>query len=206
LCASPRSKPAGQTDVLDEQHGARLERQAADRVTDHVRIKVTTLAGIDLNSAHAGCAYPLGVIRGLLVAFHDGQGAVSAQPLERLREQRRLPRPGTRNQIQRQHAAFLEQAAVLPRIDVVLGEDVLLDLHHPRLAHPRRMRPRGSAAVVMMFATVPVAVVPMVVVVVVVVVPVPMRVHVIVFVPMAVERAGLAASANRTHLSPPPVP
>jgi hypothetical protein len=48
-------------------------------------------------------------------------------------------RAGAGHQIQRKDAAVAQPLAVLRGIAIVLGQDVLLNLHHARLAQPRRM-------------------------------------------------------------------
>jgi hypothetical protein len=54
--------------------------------------------------------------------------------IDGLAQQRGLARTGAGHQVQRENAALGESLAVLLRIGVVLGQDVLLDLHHALLA------------------------------------------------------------------------
>src|SRR5208282_1253089 len=51
---------------------------------------------------------------------------------DRADQERRLPRSGTRHQIQRKHAMVPEEAPVDRGQGVVLGQDVLFDLHYAR--------------------------------------------------------------------------
>jgi hypothetical protein len=69
-----------------------------------------------------------------------------------LTSKRRLARTGAGHQIQREDAALVKTATIGQREAVILAQDVLLNLHHARLAHPRRMRP-GRAGTVIEIAT-----------------------------------------------------
>jgi hypothetical protein len=62
-----------------------------------------------------------------------------AEHLDGLAQQRGLARAGAGHQIQRKNAALGQALAVLRGIGVVLGQDVLLDLHHAPRTHPRRV-------------------------------------------------------------------
>ena len=56
-------------DVLDQQQRAVRQRQARQRLGDHLRVEMAALAGIDLQRGDARGANPLGVEVGLLVAL-----------------------------------------------------------------------------------------------------------------------------------------
>jgi hypothetical protein len=73
---------------------------------------------------------------GLLVAFDDGHRQ-PGQHRDGLAQQRRLARAGAGDQVQRKDAVPGQMLAVLMRIGVVPGQDVLLDLHPARGAEAR---------------------------------------------------------------------
>ncbi|CDW93714.1 hypothetical protein THICB2_400015 [Thiomonas sp. CB2] len=134
--------------ILDEQHASLLRVELGDGVADHVGVQVAALAGVDLHAAHAGGADAVGVERGFLVAFDYRQIKFAAQGGEGTGKQGGLARSGAGDEVQRQDAALPEKQPVVVSIAVVLAQDVLFDLHHARLAQPRRMRTRRAVAVV----------------------------------------------------------
>ena len=151
LCCSPRSKAAGQTrlptfSIRNSDSSAGL--QSLQRVADHVAVEMAALAGVDLQRRDAGCPDAFGVVGGLLVALDDADRHFSLQQFDGPDQQRGLARTGARNEVERQDSPFVETLAVGRGIGVVLGEDVLLDLHHARLAHARRMGVRRAGAVI----------------------------------------------------------
>ncbi len=101
---------------------------------NHVGIEMAALAGVDLDRRRAGGADAFGILAGLLVAFDHGHRRLALEHLDGLAQQRGFARTGAGNQVQRKDATFGESFAVLLRIGVVLGQDVLLDLHHALLA------------------------------------------------------------------------
>ncbi len=122
-------------DVLDQEQRFVLGLQALHGVADHVAVEVAALAGVDLQRRHAGGADALGVVGGLLVAFDDVDGDLVLQQLDGLAEQGRLARAGAGDEVEGEDAALVEPGAVGVGVGVVLGQDVLLDLHHARLRH-----------------------------------------------------------------------
>ncbi len=132
-------------DVLDEEHRLLGRLQPLERAFHHARVEVAALAGVDLQRGRAGRADALGVVGGLLVALDHRDRQGRQQPLDRLGQQRRLARAGARHEVDREDAALGEELAVEARVLVVLREDVLLDLDHPR----RRQAGRVRVAVVM---------------------------------------------------------
>ena len=52
------------------------------------------------------------------------------------------------HEVQREDAALVEPLAVGGGVGIVLGQDVLLDLHHARLAHARHMGAGRAGAIV----------------------------------------------------------
>jgi hypothetical protein len=65
-----------------------------------------------------------------------------------LHQQRGLAGTGAGNEVQREDAALVEPLAVGRGVGVVLGQDVLLDLHHARLAHARHVGAGRAGAVI----------------------------------------------------------
>jgi hypothetical protein len=100
------------------------------------------------SAGNAGGADALGVVGGLLVAFDDADGQLVLEQFDGLAEQRGLAGTGAGNEVQREDAALVEPLAVGRGIGVVLGQDVLLDLHHARLAHAGHVGAGRAGAVV----------------------------------------------------------
>jgi hypothetical protein len=109
---------------------------------------VAALAGIDLQRGDTGGANPLGVVGGLLVALDDADRHLPLQRFDGPDQQRGLARTGTRHEVERKDAPLVEPPAVGRGIGIVLGENVLLDLHHARLAHAGRMDASRAGAVI----------------------------------------------------------
>ncbi len=59
-----------------------------------MRVEMAALAGVDLDRGRAGRADALGVHRGLLIAFDDGDRQLALQALDGFDEQRGLARAG----------------------------------------------------------------------------------------------------------------
>ena len=138
LCASPRSKPAGQTRLPTFSISSRLSSlriQVLQGMAEHVRIEMAALAGIDLQRRCAGGADAVGVAVGLLVALDHGDGHLLAQRFDGAHQQAGLAGAGAGDQVEREHAVMGEPAAIVGGMRVVDGEDVLLDAHHAFLAH-----------------------------------------------------------------------
>jgi hypothetical protein len=117
-------------------------------VTDHVAIKVAALAGIDLQGGDTGCPDALGIVRGLLITLDHAYRQLAFEQLYGFDQQRRLAGTGAGNQIEGKNAPLVKSLTIRCGVGVVLGQDVLLDLHHPRLAQARHMRPGRAGAVV----------------------------------------------------------
>ena len=114
--------------ILTEE--VRREVEPLEGVADHVRVEVAALAGVHLDRLGAGGADALGVVAGLLVALDHRQRMAAGEPADGLDQQRRLARAGTGDEVDGEQAARLPFLAVGAGVGVVLGEDVLLDLHH----------------------------------------------------------------------------
>ena len=141
-------------DILDEQDRVALERQALERVPDHMRVEVTAAAGIDLKRGHARGADTRGIERGLLVALDHGHGHRGFQHLDGLDQERGLARARARYEVDGENAGLAQALPVLACIGVVPGEDVLLDAHEV-------MRMSRRSFVVMMIVVVVIVVVVM---------------------------------------------
>ena len=115
-------------DVLDEQDTAGLAIQSVIGLAHRVGVEMTAAPGIDLHRLRTGLANPLGVVRRLLIALDHGDGNMAAQSLNGACQQGRLARPGTGNEIERQHGLRLEAHPVHAGIDVVVRENALFDL------------------------------------------------------------------------------
>jgi len=118
-------------DILDEQHPAFWQRQISQGMTHPVRIKVTTLAGIDLHGWRPSGLNALGVASGLLVAANDRHREFLAQRLNRPGQQGRFARTGTRDQIQHKHAGIREQLPVTGSEFRIFGQNIPLNGHQP---------------------------------------------------------------------------
>ena len=118
--------------VLDQQQAVVGELELRKRVRDHLRVQVAPLSGVDLHCSRARLAHAIGVARCLLVALDDGDGRSSLPRADGLYQQRRLPRSGARHQVQRKHAAIVEDVSVRCRDRIVLCKQVTLDLEHAR--------------------------------------------------------------------------
>ena len=128
--------------ILYHQDAVPRRVQLRERVPDHMRIEMAALAGVDLHRARAGCADALGIVAGLLIAFDHADQVALAQRPYRLHQQRRLARPGTGDQIEREYAALGQGFAVVRGVTVVFCQNVLLDLEHARRRQAGRMRVR----------------------------------------------------------------
>jgi len=206
-------------DVLDHEDCTCRRYEPVDSLADHVGVEVTALAGVDLDSARAGRADPIGVVARFLVALDDDHLVPVLKTLDGLDEQRRLPRPRAGDEVDGEDTARGEAGAVGSREGVVLGEDVPLDLHHPCLVHAGRVHARGPVAemqvVVVITVVVTVLVLMRVIVSVVVRVSVRMAVHGAVGVSVLVHmvsrtcrldpRLALSAPASGTHPRSPSV-
>ena len=71
-----------------------IERKLVERVRDHVRVEMASLAGVDLHGAHTGRADALGVARGLLVALDHGDREPALEVVDRAHQERGFPDPG----------------------------------------------------------------------------------------------------------------
>ncbi|SBP87012.1 hypothetical protein THIARS_50260 [Thiomonas delicata] len=191
-------------------------------MADHMRIQVAALAGIDLHAGHTGRTDALSVERGFLVTLDHRETELAAQVGEGAGEQRGLSGPRAGDEIQSEDAALLEQPSVVAGVAVVLAQNVLLDLHHARLAQPRRVGASGAVAVVVVgSARHPldrVGVVMMVLGMIVRMVVIVAMAVVIVMMMRVMHSTGagegltadpgfaLGTTANGTHISRPPVP
>src|SRR5208337_2801297 len=90
--------------ILDEEQTIARERQLVERVADHMRVKMAALAGVDLNCRDTGRSDPIRIVRGLLVAFDDGNREAKLQIANGPDKQRRFPRTWARNQVERKNA------------------------------------------------------------------------------------------------------
>ena len=124
-------------DVLDQQQAIVSQREFLHRMAHHVGIEMAALAGIDLHCGHAGGANTVSVEAGLLVALDHRDPGLVLEPLDSAGEQRGLAGTGTRHQVEREDAMLGEMAAVGRRVQIVLGENILLD---PNQAGSRPVR------------------------------------------------------------------
>lgn len=108
-------------------------------MADHVAVQVAALAGVDLQGRYAGRADAFGVVGSLLVALDDADRHLVLEQFDGSDQQGGLASAGAGNEIEREDATFVEIASVFGGIGVIFGEDILLDLHHARLAHARHM-------------------------------------------------------------------
>ena len=136
------------SDVFDEQHAVIGDVETIKRSSYHAGIQMAALSGVDLQGRCAGGANAVGIMRGLLVALDDRRRNPTLERLDRAHQQRRLARAGTGYKIQCENPAVSEELAVLRGVPIVLREDVLLDLHHARLAHARCMRTGRAETIV----------------------------------------------------------
>jgi hypothetical protein len=142
LCASPRSNSAGQTRLPTFSISSRppcVQVEPLEGVADHVRVEVAALAGVHLDGLRAGGADALGVVAGLLVALDHRQRMAAGELADGLDQQRGLARAGAGDEVDGEQAARLPFLAVGAGVAVVLGEDVLLDLHHAARREARRV-------------------------------------------------------------------
>jgi hypothetical protein len=119
-------------DVLDQQQRIVGRRQLVEGVANHVRVEMTALAGIDLHRRRAGGADPFGVAAGLLVALDDGDRQSVLQQLDGAAQQVVFPEPGLDTRLRAKIPCSSKRRRFCGRVAVVLGQDVALDLHHPR--------------------------------------------------------------------------
>ncbi|OIQ98697.1 hypothetical protein GALL_191970 [mine drainage metagenome] len=119
-------------DVLDHQQRAPGELQSLQRPADHLRVEMAAAAGVDLDRAGAGGADPLGVAVGLLVALDHCDRQAAAQQLYGPDQQRGLARARAGDQVQGEDAEPGQALTVRSGEGVVLGQDILLDLHPAR--------------------------------------------------------------------------
>jgi hypothetical protein len=82
------------SDVFNKDISAVFRGKPLHRMTNHVTIQVTALAGVDLKGGDAGLADSVGIIGGLLVAFDHIAGTGFAKPLEGLHQKRGFARAG----------------------------------------------------------------------------------------------------------------
>ena len=140
-------------DVLDEQDAALGRVQVFERMPDHVRVEMAALAGVDLDCRNARRPDAVGVVGRLLVALDDRERLPALERLYGAAKQGRLARAWTRDEVEGEDTARGELPAVLPGVRIVLGEDVLLQPHHARLAHARHFG-AGKAMAIMVQAVV----------------------------------------------------
>jgi hypothetical protein len=97
---------------------------------DHVGIKMTTRAGIDLAYRDTGSGYTLCVIVGLLITFYYGKPELFGDVSQGAFQKGCLAGTGRTYQIQDKNPFLLKQCAVEGCKAVVLGEDVFLDRNY----------------------------------------------------------------------------
>ncbi len=117
-------------------------------MADHIGVKMTAFAGIDLQSLDAGGANALGVVGSLLVAFDHRDRNIGLQVVDGAHQQRGLARTWAGDEIQRQHAFLRESRAVLVGIGAVFRQNVALDLDDALLAHAGHMDAGQARAVI----------------------------------------------------------
>ena len=118
-------------DVFDKKQRPGCRGQIIDGVADHMRVKMTSLAGVDLDRRCAGGADAVGVIGGLLVAFDHGAGHISQHP-EGLDKQRGLAGTGTGDKVEGKDTGVTKPPPVGQRIAVVPGHDIALQRNFAR--------------------------------------------------------------------------
>ena len=116
-------------DVFDQQQRILGQAQLFHRVSDHVCVEMAATAGVDLDCRGARGTNAFGILTGLLVAFDDGH-RLSVEHCYGLAQQRSFARTGAGNQIQGEDTALGQTLTVLRGVGVVLGQNILLDLHH----------------------------------------------------------------------------
>jgi hypothetical protein len=130
------------------QQAVVVQIQLRHGLAHHVGIQMAALAGVDLQRGCAGGANARGIVVGLLVAFDHRERQAAIQRSDAFHQQRSLAGTGAGYKIQREDAMLGQPGAIVVGVAVVLGKDVLLDLHHARLAHAGRMRTCRAEAIV----------------------------------------------------------
>ena len=175
LCASPRSKAAGQTRLPTFSISSRLPSAGSSRSSARRTMSASRWQPLPVLIWIAGA--PVARMRSAsrVVCWSPSITATvdaALQRLDGLHQQRRLARTGAGHEVEREDAAVGQALAVGRGDGVVLGQDVLLDLHQARRRHARRVgtergsggcvvsmrRGRGHASAVGMLVPVPAAV------------------------------------------------
>ena len=115
LCASPRSKAAGQTRLPTFSMNSRLPGAGSsfvERMADHVGVEVAALAGVDLHRRGAGGADAVGVVAGLLVALDHRDGVARRQRGDGAHQQRGLARARAGDEVEGEDATPGQTGAV----------------------------------------------------------------------------------------------
>lgn len=92
----------------------------------HVGLEVASRAGVDLQDRRTRRTDPLRIIRRRLIAFENVDGNGILEVANRAFEDAGLARARRAHEIERQHFAPREPAAIAFRMELVLGQDFLL--------------------------------------------------------------------------------
>ena len=139
MCASPRSNAAGQTRLPTFSISSRLPSAAsscASACADHVRVEMAALAGVDLHRRarrSRGCGRRRARSAGRPRSPRPACGRRSASIVRTSSVV--LPEPGLDTRFSAKMPRSARARRFCAAIRVVLGEDVLLDLHDARRRH-----------------------------------------------------------------------